>query len=76
METDKILSMYVTFAADMFCNFSGHTNIVSDIVVNDSIHVEFYNSPMYRSFDVDIAFNVPMSVEEQILQAFDRRLEA
>ena len=74
METDKILIHYVTFAADMFCNFSGHTNIVDEIVVNDSVHVEFYNSPSWRSFECDIHFNTSETVEEQILKAFDERM--
>ena len=73
METDKILIHYAQFASDMFCNFSGHTNIVTDAVVNDTVHVMFYNSPKWKPFVCDITFNGAKTPEEQILLAFDVR---
>ncbi len=73
METDKILIHYAQFAADMFCNFSGHTNIVTEVVVNDTVHVQFYNSQRWASFECDIAFNSTVTPEVQILNAFDLR---
>lgn len=74
METDKILIHYVQFAADMFCNFSGHTNIVTEMVVNDTVHVSFYNSPSWHSFDCDVHFNTTQTVEGQIMKAFEGRM--
>jgi hypothetical protein len=73
METEKILIHYAQFAADMFCNFSGHANIVTDVVVNDTVHVQFYNSPKWLPFECDIVFNSTLTPEVQILKAFDLR---
>ena len=73
METDKILIHYAQFVADMFCNFTGHKNIVSEVVVNDTVNVIFHNSPRWREFECDIKFNSELTPEEQILLAFDVR---
>lgn len=73
METEKILIHYAQFAADMFCNFSGHTNIVTEVVVNDTVHVEFYNSPLWKKFECYIKFNTTIPPETQILLAFNAR---
>ena len=70
MKTEKILIHYAQFAADMFCNFTGHTNVVTEVVVNDTVHVQFYNSPFWGSFDCDIVFNCKITPEVQILMAF------
>lgn len=73
METNKILIHYVQFVADMFCNFTGHTNDVCNVVVNDTVHVVFYNSPYWKSFECDLKFNTQVTIEKQILSAFENR---
>jgi hypothetical protein len=77
METEKILIHYVQFIADLFCQFSGHVAIVKQVVVNDTVHVDFYASPFsscpWESFECDVHFNTTDTIEEQILKAFDER---
>ena len=48
-------------------------NIVSEVVVNDTVNVIFHNSPRWGKFECDIKFNSELTPEEQILLAFDVR---
>ena len=74
METDKILEMYASFAAQMFANFTGYEYVVNNIIA-EHVTISFFNSPLYRDFFAEVSFQEPLSVEHQIMRAFDHRCD-
>lgn len=74
METEKILKHYLEFAANMFANFTEYQDIIINVVA-DNATISFENSEVYRDFVAEVSFQKPISIECQIMDAFEHRCD-